>query len=239
MKALFLSIIFIIQHMNFSQPGYKVLTSRECLQYVEQHNVKEEDFNLDYTIPSRKGLVYTMPNGEFVLVPTHIDPLYPGFIFKDKNVFKEHIQKDFFPIGKEHMTFLEAHSSEAKQILVDATPFLNILSKSIGVDSLFNNQKDLEEGYNKLYSFVHKKKNQNPGIKEIIESFGICAIEYFHKHNGYELQFDKQYEIYNPYFLPILIRDDRRINAITMLYIALESKSPDSFKQFIISIEKI
>ena len=67
---------------------YRVLPTKDCIKYIEKSGLSLQDDNWDYSIPSGKGLVYTLPNGEFVLVPTSFEESYPGIIFDNAETFK-------------------------------------------------------------------------------------------------------------------------------------------------------
>lgn len=100
--------------MKPNKSDYRIILSKDCIRYIEQKGIGLNDYNLDYSIPSKSGLIYTLPNGEFILMPSNFDESYPSIIFSDAESFKKYLAIDSFPIGAEYMTWLETYSSKMK-----------------------------------------------------------------------------------------------------------------------------
>jgi len=217
--AIFVVILLIIISRKMSK-DYRVLPTGECMEYIQQHHVNLKDNNWGYTIASMKGIIYTLPNGEFVLVPSNLKASYPGIIFRDSGVFLKYAEKDSFPIDTEHMSWLEAHMSEIKAFGTKDTI------------SAFDSLSDMEAEYYRLLQFVKNDGHDDKSKDSAVNIFGLSAIKFFLKGNGYTLNLQRRYEMYNPYYYPVLVRDGKNIDVLTKLYIALKNGSENSFQLF-------
>lgn len=224
--------LFILIVMNPKDIELQVKSTKECLNYIEANGLTLQDNNPDYSIQSGSGLVYTLPNGEFVLVPTDLEQVYPGIIFKNEIIFKKVVENDYFPIGEKNMTWLEANASHVKQIDIDTTFFSSILSDNLGILLPFRDYESIEESYNKVVSFVKKKSNSKERKESVVNSYGLAISCYLRNKYGYRIEFQKKYERYNPYYLPILQLNEIRINVISKLIIAIKNTSKNSFMLF-------
>ena len=94
--------------------AYKVMSTKECLTYIENEGLTINEDNEKLSIKSQSGVIYSLPNGEIVLLPTNFDLNYPGMVFTNKAVFKSYVVQDFFPISEEKMTWLERNNNHMK-----------------------------------------------------------------------------------------------------------------------------
>jgi len=218
-NIIFVIIFFIIISRKMNK-DYKVLSTHECMEYIERYHVDLKDNNWDYSIPSMKGIIYTLPNGEFVLVPSNFKASYPGIIFRDSQVFMKYAEKDSFPIDKEHMSWLEAHMPEIESFGTKDTI------------STYENISEMEAGYNRLLQFVKNDKDSDKSKDSAVNIFGLSVIKFFLKENIYSLKLERRYEMYNPYYYPLLVRDGKNIDVLSKLYIALKNGSANSFQLF-------
>ena len=219
--------------MNQINPEYRILPTNECEQYIIKNGLELRQFSMHYSIPSQAGLVYTLPNGEFVLVPSHSKPSYPGIIFRDAAIFKKYCEKDFFPIEKKDMTWLEAHAENMKHFNVDSSFYIAPLENKFFIKFPFTTSDDFEELFYKIVGCVKDKKTKGSEKESLIYCFALSIIEYLNTVKHFKLDLVKYHEIYNPYFEPIIIfQSGRRVNVISYLFIAMDNPGKDSFRSF-------
>jgi len=89
----------VTDKMEPSALSYRVMTTGDCIKYLESHGLTIHD-DSRLRIKSRAGLVYILPNGESILVPTNFDLKYPGIIFKDKDTYLHLRRSTPFLLGK-------------------------------------------------------------------------------------------------------------------------------------------
>jgi hypothetical protein len=127
----FIALQFILFYTISNSMGndslyYKIKPTKECIEYIRHSGIQTSDWS-NYEINSRKGLVYVLPSGEFVLIPSNLDEEYPGIIFKDREIFQHYVDLDSFPIGINDMTWFEKHSSEMQHFLTSPDFYRNEL----------------------------------------------------------------------------------------------------------------
>src|SRR6218665_1121780 len=95
---LFLCYNLEAQQKNYNNMEYRIISSKEGMDYLENNNKSLQDFSIEYFIPSHKGVIYELSNGELVLIHPRGKGEYPGFIFSNYEAFKQCCDADFFPI---------------------------------------------------------------------------------------------------------------------------------------------
>ncbi|MDP4216251.1 MAG: hypothetical protein Q8927_08615 [Bacteroidota bacterium] len=198
---------------------YKVISTKECLEYLKHNQLGVVTFNPHYSIQSMKGIIYTLPNGKFVLVPSNYDESYPGIIFKDEEKFIKYRDLDSFPIGEAQKTWLVAHVQDIRE-LTNPAPSQN---KDIEV---------IRADYFRLLKFIKDKRRPGKEMESAMYEFGISAFRYAMQDKSYTIQLEKRYSMYNPYLHPLLVKEGRKIDLLTILQIALENGGKNSFDMF-------
>jgi hypothetical protein len=198
---------------------YKVLTTKECMEYIQQNKIDLQNNNWDYSIPSGKGIIYTLPNGEFVLVPSNLMASYPGIIFKSVEIFKKFLNKDSFPIAEEDMSWLELHGSEIDSLGKRNPPAYKSIS-------------EIEIAYNQLLQFIGESENSNKTKESAVYLFGLSVIDFLLHEGTYTVRLQKRYATYNHYYYPLLVKDGIYVDLLTDLRISLQKKDKDSFNFF-------
>lgn len=213
--------------------SYRILPAKDCVAYVEQKGLRLDDGDWDLSIKSGKVQVCTLPNGEIVLIPLTPDETYPGIIFKDAATFAEFTNKDFFPIGEQYMTWLEANAQKVKAFQSDASIFASPLSEYLKVKVPYNNLAEAEIAYDSLLVFLKDERKSNTEKKTVVGAYGLSVMYYLLSAKSYTLSWNVKYEIYNPYNYPLLIADDgTQIDVLAKLYIAIQDRKKGSFKVF-------
>lgn len=218
--------------MKSKDTGYKLISTEDCLKYIVQNGLSLEDENWDYSISSGKGLIYTLPNGEFVLVPSNFDKSYPSIVFNNAESFNEYANKDFFPIDSKHMTWLEAHALDVKNFEVDNTFYTLVMEKKLKLKTPLINIEDFKVAFNKIMSYIKDPLNSKEDKLAVINCYGLAVAEYLIKVKNNKWEFLKQYEMYNPYYYPVILKDGNKIDVITKVHIAVQNKAKNSFELF-------
>lgn len=172
----------------------------ECIKYLESHGLTIHD-DSRLRIKSRAGVVYILPSGETVLVPTNFDLKYPGIIFKDKETFLHFAEIDSFPIGEENMNWFERHRPEVKQFRQHPEFFSRLLTETLRVSYPFRSVDDIRIAFKKLHSVLstpEQKKRPWRETEELIYSFGLGVINYLIDQKNAEVDIQDRYENYNP-----------------------------------------
>jgi hypothetical protein len=211
---------------------HKVLLTKDCIKYIEQSGLSIKDYNLDYSIPSGKGLIYTLSNGEFILMPSTFEESYPGIIFNNLESFRKYLDRDSFPIDTKYMTWLEAHSSEMKFFLDEDAFYISLLGKELKVKLPLTSVEDFETAYMKMVSYVKDISKSKTEKLAVINSYGLAVTEYLIKNKKNKWELHKQYEMYNPYYYPLLLENGNKIDIITNVHITIQNKGKNSFKSF-------
>lgn len=219
--------------------AYKVMSTKECLNYIENAGLSIHDDDTNFSIKSQSGVIYSLPNGEIVLMPTNFDLHYPGIIFKNKMIFKSYVEQDFFPIGEEKMTWLERNNNQMKNFETDHIFFSKILTEKLHLKFPFQSIADVKVAFVKIKSIadLNEDEIQLGNIDSLIHSFGLALIYYLKDYGNYHLAMRKEYENYNPYLYPMMIKDNENINVLSKAFRYINSQSLYSFENFIKSIE--
>jgi hypothetical protein len=207
---------------------YKILSTRKCIEYIETNGRDLKDNNWGYSIPSGCGIVYTLSNGEFVLIPNNLKENYPGFIFNDFDAFNQCVVNDHFPIDLNHMTWLEAEASSVKHFLADSLFYSSVIEKELKIE-LPSSLEEFRLAFDRLAKYVNKKSNDRQKKLILINCYGLALSKYLIEKQKYPYELRKQYEIYNPYYTPILIRNAKKIDVIAQVLFALRSNSKNAF----------
>jgi len=191
-----------------------------------------EDFNWEYSIPSNSGLVFTLSNGEFVIIPSHLKPDVPCMIISDKSQFLKFIEQDFFPIGNENMTWMELHAPEIKKFGSGFMSEDTSINSALGIKAPFRDSEEIQSSFEKLRMYIRSTIENKKQVSAAVNAFGLAVTEYLITVKKYAWELQKRYETYNPYYYPVIIVDGKRINTISKLYIALDSHSEASYSLF-------
>jgi len=219
-------------------PNYRLLTTQEALVYLREHGLTFVDSNPAYTIGSGGGLVYTLPNGEVVLLQAGLREGYPAFVFSNVLAFKRCRDADFFPIPQEHMEWLEAHASQVQNFLSAPDFYLQPLHKRFGLTVPFRTVADCETAFLAVRAFI-RQRGRVPTEQERQEMtyfFALAATQFLVEQKGYKWQLRSQYASYNPYYTPMLLVDkagrDVCSDVISAAFSAMSVTTKDPFRTF-------
>jgi hypothetical protein len=223
------------EHMTKINPEYKILPAWECDQYIIKHGEKLQNFSRSISIPSKAGAIYSLSNGEFVLVPNS-KPDYPGFIFRDFAAFKKYLDMDFFPIPVKDMTWLEAHVEEMRHWNVIKDFIYVPLKTNYKVQLPFKTVDDIKTLFDKVGMEIRENDWDSADKVSIMYCLALAVIDYLNSIKHYRLEMVGRYATYNPYFEPIIILPNRaKVNVVDLLFIVMDdygSSSFDSFKYY-------
>lgn len=218
--------------------AYKVMSTKECLNYIKNAGLSIHDEDTNLSIKSQSGVIYSLPNGEVVLMPTNFDLNYPGIVFKNAEVFKSYVAQDFFPIGEEKMTWLERNYSQMKNFETNPDFFSKTLTEKLHLKFPFHSIDDVKAAFLKVKAIadLHNHENQSNDIDIFIHSFGLALIYYLKDYCNFQLTMQTEYENYNPYLYPMMNKGGKQIDVLLKLYIYIDGQSIHSFENFINSI---
>lgn len=216
---------------------YKVMSTKECISYIENAGLTIHDDDTDFSIKSQSGVVYSLPNGEIVLMPTNFDLKYPGIIFKNKGVFEHYAKQDFFPIGEEKMTWLERNNNSMKSFETNHEFFSKTLTEELHLKFPFQNIDDVKTAFMKVKAIADlKEQGKTNDIEALVYSFGLALVCYLKDYQNFKLLMINEYENYNPYVYPMMIKDGERINVLSKVIRYINSQSAHSFENLAISM---
>jgi hypothetical protein len=237
-KTFLISLYFVTLSLTDKMEShvlpYRVMPTGECLKYLEAHGLTIHD-DWKYMIRSRAGLVYVLPNGETILMPTNFDVNYPGIVFKDKATFMHFAELDSFPIGDENMTWFERHRSEIRQFREHPDFYSKTLTQTLRVAYPFRNVDDMRTAFIKLQSVLNtpeQKKRPWPETEELIYSFGLGVINYLIVRKNTEVHIEDRYENYNPTAYPIAIIDGERTDVMSKVIRYISETGDHRFEIF-------
>jgi len=219
--------------------AYKVMSTKECLSYIENAGLSIHDDDTNFSINSQSGVIYSLSNGEVVLMPTNFDLNYPGIIFKNTAVFKSYVAQDFFPIGEEKMTWLERNYNHMKNFETNHDFFSKTLTEKLHLKFPFHSIDDVKAAFLKIKAIadLQTHEEQSNEIDALIHSFGLALIYYLKDYRNFQLTMRKEHENYNPYLYPRMIKDDKQIDVLLKVFIYIDEQSTHSFENFIRSIK--
>jgi hypothetical protein len=219
--------------MSKDSPGYKVIPTRACIEYIERNGLTIQD-NSDYGIKSSSGLIYLLPNNEVVLIPANFDLNYPGIVFENLEIFRHYADLNFFPIGEENMTWFERYNNQIKQFRTHSEFYSKTLTQVLHVQFPFQNSDDIKEAFLKVREILHSGK-QEIGLRkaeQLVYSFGLALTNYLVDIKKLKPVYRESYENYNP-VTNVLIEEDGEVdNILTTCSIYIRSTSPDSLASF-------
>jgi len=216
-----------------------VIKSIDGLAYIKTHGGKVQDFNEKYAIPSSSGSVYSMPNGEVVLINITYQDNYPGFIFDDYESFKQCVDKDFFPVPSYAMRWVEIHSNEIKDFFKNDNFYLQPLEKSLKIKVPFKTVTECSDGYSKLRSFMKDPANTLTEKEPLANCYALGIARFLIEDHKFEWKMTKMYQVYNPYYYPLLSYNNRNnINVFDKLVTSFDDNSENAFKFFFWTLTK-
>lgn len=218
---------------------YRVMSTKECLKYIENAGLSIHDDDTNFSLKSQSGVMYSLPNGEVVLMPTNFDLNYPGIIFKNAAAFESYLAKDFFPIGEEKMTWLERNYNRMKNFETNHDFYSKILTEKLHLKFPFENMDDVKVAFLKVKAIADSQthEDQNKDVDENIHSFGLALIKYLKDYRNYHLKMRKEYQNYNPYLYPMMTKNNENIDVLSTVFIFIDGQSSRAFENFVTSVE--
>jgi len=213
--------------------NYRLITSKEGMDYLDSLHKSPQDFSATYRLKSNYGVIYELENGELLLIHPIGIGQYPGFLFSNVSEFLKYRDADFFPIGTENMTWLESNADNVANFTIQDDFFLNPLREILKLKVPFSNVSECESGYNDLVSYIRKKKNPEKEKQNLANCYALAMAKFLIDKKGFSVIFRKEYEVYNPYYLPILSNEEKQnVNVVSKLYTALGSGRAVPFRDF-------
>jgi hypothetical protein len=236
-----ISIIYLLFNnyvMGNDTSLYKVIKTKDCIEYIERFGLTINDDNPDISIKSQSGLIYTLQNGEVVLIPSNFDLNYPGIIFRNKSVFNNCVEQDYFPIDYYSMSWLERNYDMMKNFEKSHDFFYNIISNSFLIVMPFREIKDLRNIFLEIQSKIvnSKTSTERVELENFIYAYALSLICYLKEYKSYQLIMLTEYENYNPYLYPIMLNNNRRLDVLSKVSIYINSSSSNSFESLLLSL---
>lgn len=219
---------------NFSSAmNSNILPFNEALRYLHQNNLNIDKNDESLSIPSNSAFVYSLKNGEILVIPSDLDSsAYPSILFKDRSSFVQCCKDDYFPIPDTFLTWLEKNSSNVQLFNKDSNFSRGLLKGMVDVNLPFTNRDDIYDAYSKICKLLKKKKLGTTEIDEVFYGFAFEIMKYFITEKGYTYALSTRYEVYNPYYYPYLRYNGKDIDIVSLLLSSLKTKSENSFIGF-------
>ena len=191
-------------------PQFKVVSTNQAIIYLDTYGIRLKDSTPKYQIPSGYGRVYTLQNGEVVLIGSAFQDNYPAFVFNSFEDFETCCKYDYFPLPSHDMSWAEANALQIKDFLIAPNFYLQPLHQGLGISVPFQSAMDCEAAYLKIHKYVRSKSNSTTLERtDAVGFFALAMAQYLIEKKGYRHEVKKRYFTYNPGYTPVLTVDDK------------------------------
>lgn len=216
--------LLLIEKTMKAQNEYKFESTSNCIKYIEKNGLTLEDIDTTIFIESEMGLLYSLPNDEVVMIPSDFRDDYVGIIFCNRNAFLRARDSGFFSLPEQYLSMWEKESKRLINITENLNNYLVLLKNNLKLDQVGFDVYSLRNIYDKLLSYLNIS-NIAPSDKELtVFSFSLVLMDYYVREKKAKWNLLKRYEIYNQYYYPTLIRENKSLDIYSCLCTSLEMK---------------
>lgn len=175
------------------------------------YGVNYFDKNLGYQLNTNYGFIYPLKDGKRIFIPH--DRRSDGILFKDENILKNILSEDVFPIENPNRNFLESEKDRILDLPNNVDYFLDFLKKVLKLEFKEIDQNGLKICLSKVVG--RKLKGVTTATEEI--ALIILAGEFIISQYGGEWFLQKRYGLYNPYYEPNILTNEKKVTMITSI----------------------
>lgn len=195
------------------------------IDYLKKNKKKINSYN--YQLDSNGAFVYILSNKEVVLLPSSLSSYENGLILKNEEVLKKMIKDDYFPVNVVDLYQYEIYKNK----LIDLPDHINeniaSLEKDLNIE--ISNKTNYDEMFFKTFNEAIKKIDLKKNKDKYTLSLSILLGEIIIKNKGGYWQINKEYGVYNPYYVPVVVLNESKIELEVMEKIMSDLENPTFF----------
>lgn len=222
-------LIGVILSINFMKTeevnDYKQEKVSVLVDYLKKNKKKIDSYN--YQLDTNGAFVYIFVSGEVVLLPGNLSSYENGLIIKDEEVLKKMIKNDYFPVDV--VDFYQYEIYKEKLMKLPDHVNENIASLEKDLDIQISNRANYDEIFFKTFNQAIKKIDLKKNKDKYTLSLSILLGEIIIKNKGGYWQINKEYGTYNPYYVPMVVLNDSKIELAVMQKIMSDLEQPQYF----------
>ncbi len=181
----------------------RVVPTDEAIAYLKQQGVFLHEAE-GVTIPSQFAQGYPLTTGEVIVVENGWRDDSPALIFSTVTAFEACCHADYFPLPPAYLTWPEAHAQDVRRFLTHSAVYAVPLRNVLGLDAPFPTLAACEAAFARVRTYIRKKSLPWEMREPIAFAFGLAAAQFCVVHWGLSCSFRKTYDLYNPYYRPLL-----------------------------------
>lgn len=195
---------------------------------VDYLKTNERDVDAyDYQLDSNFAFIYILENQEIVVLPGNLSSYENGLILKNKEVLDKMIQEDYFPVTVKDYYYYEIYKDRFKNELSfninNSISFLESKLKMKLTDTNYDD-KFFDQFNNSIKNSDFSKHKD-----EYLFSLSFLLGEIIIKNKNGFWQINKEYGVYNPYYVPIVVLKNTNVELPVMERIMDELEKPKKF----------
>lgn len=193
----------VAMEMQISPEGCRVVPTQEAIAYLEQQGISLREAR-GVTIPSQYAQGYKLVTGEVVVIENGWRDASPALIFSTVASFEACCRVDHFPLPPAYLTWPEAQALAVQRFLTHPAVYAAPLRNGLGLDAPFPTLAACEAAFARVRAYIRKKSLPWETREPVAYAFGLAAAQFCVVHWGLSCTFRKSYELYNPYYRPLL-----------------------------------
>ena len=203
---------------NMSNSDYIQKEVKFLVAYLKQNKRSIESF--DFQLETNNSFIYKLKN-EIVILPGNLDSHENGLIVKNREVFEDMLENDYFPIETNSKAYYEVFKEKILKIPNNVSENIMLLEKTL--DIKIDKVEYDEVFFQTINSAIRKKlKVRSKLHDDYLVELSVLLGEIIVKRNGGYWELEKQYGLFNPYFIPNIIYNNVKLSVIETILIGLE-----------------
>jgi hypothetical protein len=181
----------------------RVVPTEEAIAYLEQQGISLHEAR-GVTIPSKYAQGYKLATGKVVVIENGWRDASPALIFSTVAAFEACCRTDYFPLPPAYLTWPEVHAQAVQRFLTHPAVYAVPLRNVLDLEAPFPTLAACEAAFERVRTYIRKKSLPWEKREPIAFAFGLAAAQFCVVHWGLSCTFRKTYELYNPYYRPLL-----------------------------------
>lgn len=183
---------------------YKIYYSSEIIDQLNTNSIKIKQF--DTCLSTNKCFAYYLKSGEVFLLPNNYSDVHSrGILFPNKRSFFDCIKKDRFPLENSKLEIEEKYGDDIQNVNQNIN---KVIEQMVSKFMLQNKDEVINSSTISELLLILKAKK----LKEKDLFYGALILgEYVRRVNNGQWIILKRYGIYNPYYTPAIIYENKII----------------------------
>lgn len=212
--------------MNIEQTNeYRQEKVGTLVEYLKKNKKKIDNYS--YQLETNGAFVYILANKEIVLLPGSLSSYENGLIIKNEDVLKAMIKKDHFPIDVVDVYQYEIYKSKLLNLPDSVNENIKTLEKDLNIE--ISNRSIYDDVFFKTFNEAIKKVDLKKNKNNYILSLSALLGEIIIKNKGGFWKINKEYGVYNPYYIPVVVLNDSKVEIKVMDKIMSDVENPMFF----------